>query len=152
MKIIYILFFSLILTACQSGSDAEQKYEVRDIESDSTAIKDSLAMQDSLLSDTIEEKKIVPVDVTDADGYEDKDAAEKIIKANKEQLSFCECAKKMNQLEQEMEAAEGDALEKLFDDMEKMQKGECAILFVSPNRTPDERKAHQRRIQKCLEN
>lgn len=149
MRITYLFLFVLFFVACQSESNEESQYEVR--EQDSTDVVDSIAMEDSLALDSVAEKQVVPVDVRDADGYEDDNAAEKIIKANKKQLSFCECAQKMNRLEKDMEAAEGDALDQLFEDMEKLQKGECAILFVSPNRTPDERKAHQRKIQKCLE-
>lgn len=142
---------ALFLLGC--SSEPEQSYNAsNNNKQDSTEQNDSLAkMNDTLSSDSSSNKKVSPVDVRDSDGYEDDDAAEKIVKANKKQLSFCDCAKKMNKIENELQEAEGDKFDQLFEKMEKLQKNKCAVLFVSSNRTPDERAAHKRKVKKCLE-
>lgn len=150
MKYLHLFFIAILFVACQSEPGDEKKSNQE--ETDTSGLADSTAMMDSVVQDSSVAKEVVPIDVRDSDGYEDDDAAEKIVKANKNQLSFCDCVKKMNKLEADMEDAEGDAFEKLFDEMDRMQKEECAILLVSPNRTPEERAAHKRKVDKCLNN
>jgi hypothetical protein len=79
---------------------------------------------------------------------------EKIEAAYGEQWDFCDCVIKGDSLNTAISAgklsdAEFDRLSKRFDEIELRCK---VFKMQDPNRTPDERLAHEKKVQDCLEN
>jgi len=67
-------------------------------------------------------------------------------------MSFCDCVKKNKELEDIMMADEtSDAdFDKAMTEIEAMKTGECKILFAAKQNTIDEKKAHERKVRRCL--
>lgn len=130
----------LFFYACSGEDTGEQTDNKDNVTSDTTSVdKDILQTEE--------------IDTTATKDYvSEEDAMEELNKEHK-QLTFCECVAKQKELDDAMETEEDDAkVMELLDEMERLVNEECKVLTVSPNRTPDERAAHKRKVQKCLQN
>ncbi len=68
-------------------------------------------------------------------------------------MSFCDCVKKNKELSDLMLETEDDAVfDKAMADLEAMKTDECKILFAGKQNTIDEKKAHERKVKRCLSN
>jgi hypothetical protein len=67
-------------------------------------------------------------------------------------MSFCDCVKENKRLDDIMMADEtSDAdFDKAMADKEALKNGDCKILFSGKQNTIDEKKAHERKVKKCL--
>jgi hypothetical protein len=67
-------------------------------------------------------------------------------------MSFCDCVKENKRLDDIMMADEtSDAdFDKAMADKEALKKGDCKILFSGSQNTIDEKKAHERKVKRCL--
>lgn len=137
---ISLFVFSIFIVGCSGDNDAEetnsQGEHVENVDS-------TMNNQDSSM---IEE-----IDTASNEEYvSEEDEMEKLNEEHK-QLTFCDCVKKQKELDDAMELEEDDAkLMDILDEMERLVNEECKVLTVGPNRTPDERAAHKRKVRKCL--
>lgn len=66
-------------------------------------------------------------------------------------LSFCDCVKKQKELETIMLETEDDAeFDRVMEELENMKTGDCKILFAGNITTIEEKRAHERKVKKCL--
>ena len=96
------------------------------------------------------------LDSSSVERYEADDASEtdKIIeKKYGVQWDFCDCIVKNDSIQKAIDSA-GDISDEAFDLLMKRFEEidqHCKSIITNPNRTPDERKAHQRKVKKCLQ-
>jgi len=67
-------------------------------------------------------------------------------------MSFCDCVKENKRLTDIMmgdETSDAD-FDKAMADLEAMKTGDCKILFSGDQSTIDGKKAHERKVKKCL--
>jgi len=66
-------------------------------------------------------------------------------------LSFCDCVKKNQKLNDLMMETEDDAvLDQVMEDLQALRKGDCKILFEGKQNTIEEKQAHERKVKRCL--
>lgn len=67
-------------------------------------------------------------------------------------MSFCDCVKKNKELQDIMmgENTSDEDFDKAMEDIEAMKTGECKIMFAAKQNTMDEKKAHERKVRRCL--
>ena len=66
-------------------------------------------------------------------------------------LSFCDCVKKQKEISDLMLETEDDAVfDKAMADLESMKAGDYKILFAGNQNTIDEKRAHERKVKRCL--
>ncbi|MDF1672122.1 MAG: hypothetical protein P1U41_01345 [Vicingaceae bacterium] len=67
-------------------------------------------------------------------------------------MSFCDCVKKNKELQDIMmgENTSDEDFDKAMADIEAMKTGECKIMFAAKQNTMDEKKAHERKVRRCL--
>ena len=67
-------------------------------------------------------------------------------------MSFCDCVKENKRLDEIMMADEtSDAdFDKAMADKDALKNGDCKILFASSQNTIEEKKAHERKVRRCL--
>ena len=78
----------------------------------------------------------------------------KIEKEYGEQWDFCDCIFKTDSIQNAIEKV-GDISDKEFDKiMSRFEEIDqhCKTIIASPNTTPEQRKAHERKVKKCLKN
>jgi len=67
-------------------------------------------------------------------------------------MSFCDCVKENKRLDDIMmgdETSDAD-FDKAMADKDALKDGDCAILFKSNINTIEEKKAHERKVKRCL--
>lgn len=141
----HYLYFSicLILFSCTSEVSSESELVEENIDSVAENFK-----IESLTSD---------LDSTTVESYEEEvliGAKEKIEKTFGKQWDFCDCIHKTDSIQNAIENA-GDISDEEFDGlMSRFEEIDqhCKALVSSPNTTPEERKAHERKVKKCLKN
>lgn len=138
----YISLFviSIFIVGCSGDNDAEE----------TNAQGEHVEKIDSTMNDQ-DSSMVEEIDTASAEAYvSEEDDLEKLNEEHK-QLTFCDCVKKQKELDDAMELEEDDAkLMDILDEMERLVNEECKVLTVGPNRTPDERAAHKRKVRKCL--
>lgn len=138
----YIALFviSIFIVGCSGDNDAEE----------TNAQGEHVEKIDSTMNDQ-DSSMVEEIDTASAEAYvSEEDDLEKLNEEHK-QLTFCDCVKKQKELDDAMELEEDDAkLMDILDEMERLVNEECKVLTVGPNRTPDERAAHKRKVRKCL--
>ena len=67
-------------------------------------------------------------------------------------MSFCDCVKENKRLDDIMmgdETSDAD-FDKAMADKDALKTGDCKILFAGNQNTIDEKKAHERKVRRCL--
>lgn len=150
----FIAIATLLLYSCGGEDKSEENSSSNQPETTDTSttmdsmIIDTVAVADTTsTADTIEE--LDPgIEVTESTSIEEFEKATE----DKGGLSFCDCVKKQAELEEKLDATEDDALvDQLFAEMEALTKGECKVLMMGGQTSPEQRAARQRRIDKCKE-
>jgi len=90
------------------------------------------------------------------DGYVDETVQlEKVIEEKYgKQWDFCDCVIKNDSINKAMSNLDGvsdEDVDKLFLRWDKIES-HCMKLLTAPNKTPDERNRHARKVRKCLKN
>jgi PBP1b-binding outer membrane lipoprotein LpoB len=150
-RYVFIVLASGLLFSCGGGDkeeeDAPEKPEVNDSTGLDTIAIDTVAVVDTttIPTDTITE--LDPgIEVTESTSIEEFEKATE----DKGGLSFCDCVKKQEDLNAQLDATEDDdEVERLFTAMEALTKGECKVLMMGGQTSPEQRKARQRQIDKC---
>lgn len=137
---ISLFVFSIFIVGCSGDNDAEE----------TNSQGEHVENVDSTMNDQ-DSSMIEEIDTASNEEYvSEEDEMEKLNEEHK-QLTFCDCVKKQKELDDAMELEEDDAkLMDILDEMERLVNEECKVLTVGPNRTPDERAAHKRKVRKCL--
>ena len=136
-----LLYFTICVafgafTSCGGSSDGEGT------DTDTTTVDTSLV--DTTLLDTNA--------FLDTAGYVDEEA--EIESAIEEkygvQWDFCDCVVKNDSVNKAIDFAETDEeFDKILARMEEIDS-HCKEMLTTPNTTPDERKKHERKVNKCL--
>jgi hypothetical protein len=135
MKYAAILCMTFLLASCGGGAD-EKKNEKTD-DKDTTANADSNTTE--------------PVEVEEAVENPTETSIEEFEKASEGGMSFCDCAKKIDELDQKMFATETDAeMEAVMAEKDKLVDGDCKVMKMGAQDSPDERAARMRKVKACL--
>lgn len=128
-KYLSILLLSF-LVACGGGSE-EKKEKTEDTDSTETA-------------DTI------TTDVQEATENPDEVSIEEFEKSG-EGLPLCDCVKMVKAMDEEMMADETseERMEEIMAEKDKLMDGECKILKMGGQDSPEERAERQRQIKAC---
>lgn len=139
-KLPYILsisIFALLLTSC-STDNSEITTENTTIDNDSTAILEAQALDDSIQAERAKEMETMEEGETPT--IEEESG-----------LSFCDCVKKLKEIEAKMISSEDDdELMSLMEEQSTMKDGECKILFQGNQSTIEAKEEHQQKIASCL--
>lgn len=109
---------------------------------------------DTLTVDTLIDTTLVDSTLfTDDSGYVDEALeTENLIEATYgEQWDFCDCVVKNDSVNKAIESAGDDEFDAILERMEVIDQ-HCKAMLATPNTTPDEREAHERKVRKCLRN
>ncbi|MCG8575139.1 MAG: hypothetical protein MI810_09670 [Flavobacteriales bacterium] len=90
--------------------------------------------------------------VLDSAGYVDEEAeiANEIEKIYGEQWEFCDCVVKNDSVNNAiLEAEEDEEIDRIIARMDVIDQ-HCKEMLTTPNTTPDERAAHEKKVNKCL--
>lgn len=140
MRKIYFISCLVLITSCNSTA----KNSVDSIHS-----KDSITLTNGTDSLKTQSNRAVE------EHYEtdNNQTTEKIIRQKYGvQWDFCDCIVKNDSIQNaidlagDIDDAEFDVLISRFEEIDQ----HCKSIIASPNTTPDERKAHERRVKKCL--
>lgn len=123
-----------IFFACQGSADGEGE------------------TSDTLKADTLDTTLIDSTLFMNDSGYVDETAeTENIIEATYgEQWEFCDCVVKNDSVNKASMEEDAD-IDAIFDRMEVIDE-HCKGMLATPNTTPEERAAHERKVNKCLKN
>jgi hypothetical protein len=139
MNYLRILPFIFLLFACQDNVTCKE----------CASCGKDLNVHHETLAEAVErkEKQAIPLDDL-------KEEIEKIEATYGEQWDFCDCVVKGDSLNKAISAgklsdAAFDRLSKRFDEIELRCK---VFKMQDPNRTPEERLAHEKKVKDCLEN
>jgi hypothetical protein len=140
MKTVLILIFGLfLLNGCINSSDNET--ELVD-EEQLDGIQEPQNVEEALL---MQNQK----DTSTTGSEEFKEIKKKIEKEYGTQWDFCNCVYLNDSLDHFVKNG-GDIDDKFMDRFDEVEKHCKSFLVMDGNRTPDERAAHDRKIQKCL--
>ena len=141
-----LLFFITLFTVISCSTDDNNS----DILSDDL---DSLAF-DNNVRDTLDKQIISDYDMSTVDKKDQKEFKQSLAKIEKihgEQWDFCTCVVKNDSINKAfakpVSDKEFDRLSDRFDAIDSKCK---AFLAQSPNVTPEERVAHEKKVKKCL--
>ncbi|MEO9531537.1 MAG: hypothetical protein ABJG68_14630 [Crocinitomicaceae bacterium] len=107
---------------------------------------------DTLNTDTLVDTTLVDSTLfMDDSGYVNEEAEiENLIEATYgEQWDFCDCVVKNDSVNKAIETAGDDEFDAILARMEVIDN-HCKAMLATPNTTPDEREAHERKVRKCL--
>ena len=143
LAIISLFSFTLFITSCGGEEPTEEIIEevfVDDANAEKTAA-------DTSSTGVYQEE--VTEEVTN---LQDALRSEKEEIVEEGGMSFCDCVKRNKELSDIMMADEtSDAdFDKAMEELESMKTGACKILFAAKQTTIDEKKAHERKVKKCL--
>lgn len=134
-----------ILFSCGSSSTDESKKEDADKKDTTETISDENNNETEEAEEMAEEDKVVVANPenTSIEAYEKKGG-----------MSFCDCVKKTAELDEEMMADEttDERFEEIMAEKDKLMNGDCAVLKVGGQSSPDEREARLRKVKACLSN
>jgi hypothetical protein len=131
-----ILLSNLFVACCGSGHNKEESHDEH---------LDTSAVDTSLVDTTV---------YTDDSGYVDEELeTENLIEATYgEQWDFCDCVVKNDSINKVLENAGDDAdYDAILERMDEIDM-HCKTMLTTPNTTPEERDAHERKVRKCLKN
>ncbi len=140
-----LLFFITLFTVISCTSDVNNAELLTDT-------SDSLAVEND--KDTIDKHIISDYDMSTVDKKNQKEFKQSLAKIEKihgEQWDFCTCVVKNDSINKAfakpVSDKEFDRLSDRFDEIDSKCK---AFLAQSPNVTPEERVAHEKKVKKCL--
>ncbi|MFK8044301.1 MAG: hypothetical protein AB8B72_02310 [Crocinitomicaceae bacterium] len=116
-----------------------------------TSKPDPISKIDDALIDSI----ITVLDSNSVEDYEENEELaqkEVIEKVYGKQWDFCDCIQKTDSIQKaidnvaEISDSDFDKIMNRFDEIDQ----HCKAIITSPNTTPEERKAHERKVKKCL--
>lgn len=137
MKYLTLLTLLLLLASCSEKS------------SECTDCNDcglNLNVKDVSLEEALSQSK--NPDKVLSDSTELKESIAKIEAKYGEQWDFCHCVVVNDSIDKAIKAGNSD--DKLFERWDYVDKKCQAFRIQDPNRTPEERDAHERRVKKCL--
>lgn len=137
MKYLTLLTLLLLLASCSEKS------------SECTDCNDcglNLNVKDVSLEEALSQSK--NPDKVLSDSTELKESIAKIEAKYGEQWDFCHCVVVNDSIDKAIKA--GNTADKLIERWDYVDKKCQAFRIQDPNRTPEERDAHERRVKKCL--
>ncbi len=139
-KVIYLSLVGIfsLFTSCSGEGDGGE-----------TVDSDTLNL-DTLVDTTLIDSTLF----MDDSGYVDEELeTTNIIEAKYgEQWDFCDCVVKNDSINTVLEKAGDDAdYDAILARMDTIDM-HCKTMLTTPNTTPDEREAHNRKVRKCLKN
>lgn len=139
MKYLSILTLCFLISCGSSSTDDSKK--TNDDKKDSITTKTDENIEEDVI---IEEDKVIVANPenTSIEAFE----------KNSGGMSFCDCVKKSQEMDDEMMADETtDArLEEIMKEKDKLVDGPCAILKVGGQSSAEEREARKRKVKACL--
>lgn len=140
-----LLCFGWALTAC----DSPQQQECReDLASENG--KDSATVQSPAVSSTTGDDLVK--ETTKKYARDKKENHAKIVQKYGEQWDFCSCVVASDSINK---ASQNGITEKQAEKLMKRWEyieTRCKEFMTNPNTTPDERAAHEKKVEKCLKN
>lgn len=137
---------SVTLASCGGAEEVEENGEELD----------SLAQVDEMM-DKIEEAMDEQGETAEDEGenemQSDVEAAaqEASGEVDDSGLTFCDCVKKMDKLEKDLDAEEdGDKIMAIMDEMENLLGGDCSVLKAKDQKSVEDQEAHKARVKRCL--
>lgn len=109
---------------------------------------------DSAIQNDLDSQNFIQVDMSsaiDKDGYvdEEKERLQAIVKKSP-QLDFCTCIVRIDSMEKALNEIDGPEWDKLWSDYEIFTE-KCKVVLAVDD-TPEGRKNHKRKVDKCLKN
>jgi hypothetical protein len=139
MKTILILLFGFfLLNSCVNSSENEEDLNDQNQEelAEPQNVEEALMMQNQK-------------DTSTTGSEEFKEIKKKIEKEYGTQWDFCNCVYLNDSLDRYVKKG-GEIDDKFMNRFDEVEKHCKSFLVMDGNRTPDERAAHDRKIQKCL--
>ena len=137
MKYITLLSLSIILFGC-----SEKSSECKDCNDCGLNLNVKEVTMEDALAQAKNPNKVL------ADSTELKESIAKIEAKYGEQWDFCHCVVVNDSIDKAIKA--GNTEDKLIERWDYVDKKCQAFRIQDPNRTPEERDAHERRVKKCL--
>jgi len=137
MKIFSILFLSLVLFSC-----SEKKANCTDCNDCGVNLNIKEVSMEEALTQAKNINKVL------VDSTELKESMAKIEEKYGVQWDFCHCVVVNDSIDKAIKA--GNTTDKLMERWDYVDKKCQAFRIQDPNRTPEERDAHERRVKKCL--
>lgn len=132
-----------VLFSCGSSSTDESKKEDADKKDTTEVVNDETMNETDDTEEMAEEDKVVVANPenTSIEAFEKKGG-----------MSFCDCVKKTHELDEEMllDETTDERLDEIMAEKDKLMNGDCAVLKVGGQSSPDERAARQRKVNACL--
>lgn len=129
-KLVYLA--ALIFASCGGSNEGEENTE-------------------AATEDSVKTEEVKQVDTTS--GRTEAEAEETIesVEAEGEGMSFCDCAKKIQALDDQLMAEEDDAkMEAIMAEKEKLMDGDCKVMKAGAQNTPAQRAERARKVKECL--
>jgi hypothetical protein len=136
MKILSLLFLLLLFFSC-----SEKETDCVDCNCGLNLNVVEISMEDAL-AQAKDPNKVL------ADSTELKESIAKIEEKYGEQWDFCHCVVVNDSIDKAIKG--GNSTDKLMERWDYVDKKCQAFRIQDPNRTPEERDAHERRVKKCL--
>lgn len=151
MKKIYL--YSLLLIGFAVFSCTSETSVVEN-ETHENINKSDSVISDSVIKNDLDSQNFIKVDMSsaiDKDGYvdEDKERLQAIIKKSP-QLEFCTCIVRIDSMEKALNEIDGEEWDKLWAEYEVFTE-KCKVVLAVDD-TPEGRKKHKRKVDKCLKN
>lgn len=141
-----LLFLITLFAAISCTSDATNDELLQDG-------TDSLSV-DGVVQDTLDKHIISDYDMSTVDKKNQKEFKQNLAKIEKihgEQWDFCTCVVKNDSINKAFAKPVSDeAFDRLSDRFDEIDSKCKAFLAQSPNVTPEERVAHEKKVKKCL--
>ncbi|MCB9225430.1 MAG: hypothetical protein R2780_12605 [Crocinitomicaceae bacterium] len=130
------LIFNVFVSCCGKGKEKEDdSHQVVNVHSDDSTLVDTTTFVDDsgYVNDSLEMENIIEATYG-------------------EQWDFCDCVVKNDSVNRVLEEAGDDAdYDAILARMDEIDM-HCKAMLTTPNTTPEERDAHERKVRKCLKN
>ena len=145
LALLSIFCFLFFITSCGGDEPTDEMIEgfegfVDDANAEETAADTS--------STGVYQEEVSDEEVSLQDAMKQNNTEEEVEEGGR---SFCECIKENKKLTDLMMETEDDALfDKAMADLEAMKTNDCKILFAGDQSTMEAKRAHERKVKKCL--
>lgn len=144
-----ILSFGIVLTSCSGGDHPEEGMEdgenmenmdsVAQAEARMEKIEEAMAEDTMSSSGESQMQSDVKAAATEASGEVDDSG-----------LTFCDCVKKMDKLQADLDAEEdADKIMAIMDEMEALLGGDCSVLKAKDQKSVEDQEEHKKRVAAC---
>lgn len=128
-KLIYLS--ALILASCGGSKEGEETEEATSEDTTTEAVEETVPV------DTVPK-------IEEAETIEEAEAANT-------GMSFCDCAKKIKTLDDQIMAEEDETkTEALMAEKDKLMDGDCLVMKAGAQNTPAQRAERMRKVNECL--